>query len=76
MIHTFTVVRQSGDPFFKTRIPYAVAMVHLDDGPILMSNIVDCDVNTIKIGMRVAVAFESAGDDLAIPMFRPISGAA
>lgn len=75
-IHTFTVVRQSGDPFFKTRVPYAVAMVHLDDGPVLMSNIVDCDVSTIKIGMRVAVAFEPAGKDLAIPMFRPISGAA
>ena len=76
VVHTFTVVRQSGDPFFKTRTPYAVAMVQLDDGPLLMSNVVDCEVDKIKIGMRVVASFEAAGEDLAIPLFKPSAGAA
>lgn len=74
-VHTFTVVRQSSDPFFKTKIPYAVAMVLLDDGPLLMSNVVGCDVDTVKIGMRVVATFEAATEDLAIPLFKPDSGA-
>lgn len=71
VVHTFTVVRQSPDPFFKTQVPYVVAMVQLDGGPMIMSNIVGCDVAAVAIGMRVSVKFEPAGDDLAIPLFRP-----
>ena len=75
-IHTFTVVRQSGDPFFKTRLPYAVAMVELDEGVRLMSNIVDTPIETLRIGMRVEVLFEAAGEGMAIPLFRAQGGPA
>jgi uncharacterized protein len=70
-VHTFTVIRQSGDAFFKGKVPYAVAMVELDEGPRMMSNLVDCAVDDIKIGMRVEVLFEAAGEGIAIPLFRP-----
>ena len=71
VIHTFTVVRQSSDAFFKSKVPYVVAMVLLDDGPMLMSNLVECDVDAVKIGMRVAVIFEPATDDISVPIFKP-----
>jgi uncharacterized OB-fold protein len=72
-VHTFTVVRQSGDPYFKSRLPYMVAMVELDEGPRMMSNIVDCAPEKLAIGMRVAVLFEAAAgtEGIAIPLFRP-----
>ncbi len=70
-VHTFTVVRQSGDPYFKSRLPYAVAMVELDEGPRVMSNIIDCAPEKLAIGMRVTVSFEAAGVGIAIPLFRP-----
>jgi uncharacterized OB-fold protein len=70
-VHTFTVIRQSGDPYFKTKVPYALAMVELDEGPRMMSNVVECAVDEIKIGMRVEVLFEAAGEGVAIPLFRP-----
>jgi uncharacterized OB-fold protein len=69
-IHTFTVVRQSGDPYFKTKLPYVVAMVELDEGIRIMSNIVDTPLGVLHIGMRVEVLFEAAGGDIAIPLFR------
>jgi uncharacterized OB-fold protein len=70
VLHTFTVVRQSSDPFFKSKVPYVVAMVRLDEGVSMMSNIVECDVDTVKIGMPVKVTFEAATSDIAIPVFR------
>jgi uncharacterized protein len=70
VVHTFTVVRQSSDPFFKSKVPYVVAMVRLDEGISMMSNIVECDVDAVRIGMPVKVEFEAAAGDIAIPVFR------
>ena len=75
-IHTFTVVRQSGDPYFRTKVPYAVAMIDLDEGVRLMSNVVDTPLETLEIGLAVEVLFEAAGDGLAIPLFRVRRGGA
>jgi uncharacterized OB-fold protein len=72
-IHTFTIVRQSGAPFFKTRVPYAVAMILLDEGARVMSNVVGVDVDAVHIGMRVSAVFEPVGEGLAIPLFEPSS---
>ena len=72
-IHTFTIVRQSGDPYFKTRVPYAVAMIDLDEGVRIMTNIVDTPLETLAVGMRVEVLFEDAGGGIAIPLFRGAS---
>jgi hypothetical protein len=45
-------------------------MVRLDEGVSMMSNIVECDVDALKIGMPVKVAFEPAGSEIAVPLFR------
>jgi uncharacterized OB-fold protein len=74
-VHTFTVVRQSGDSYFKARVPYAVAMIDLDEGVRMMTNIVDAPLETLRIGMRVEVLFEEAGENIAIPLFRPLRSA-
>ena len=68
-IHTWTIVRQSGDPYFKTKVPYAVAIVEID-GVRMMSNIVDTPLEALSIGMPVEVVFEAAESGIAIPLFR------
>ena len=69
VIHTFTIVRQSGDPYFKTKLPYAVAIVAID-GVRMMTNVVDTPLESLRIGMPVEVVFEAAAKDVAIPLFR------
>jgi uncharacterized OB-fold protein len=73
-VHTFTVVRQSDDPFFKTRVPYAVAMIDLDEGVRIMTNIVDTPLDALAVGLRVEALFEGAGGGIAIPLFRASRG--
>lgn len=75
-VHTFTVVRQSGDPYFKSKVPYAVAMIDLDEGVRIMTNIVETPLDALRIGMRVEVLFEAAGEGMAIPLFRARRGGA
>jgi uncharacterized OB-fold protein len=50
---------------------YAIAYVTLDDGPTLMTNIVDCDFDTLAIGDKVKVTFKPAEDGTPYPQFRP-----
>lgn len=70
VIHTFTIVRQSGHKYFKSKVPYALAMVALEEGPLVMTNIIDCDVADVAIDKPVTVVFEKIADDIHAPLFR------
>ena len=50
---------------------YAVAYVTLDDGPTMMTNIVDCDFDTVAIGQKVQVTWRDAEGGQPYPQFRP-----
>ncbi len=71
-VYSYSVIRQSYHPFFRSRAPYAVAWIDLDEGPRLLSNLtgVADPGRDVKIGMRVRVEWEPH-DELAIPLFRP-----
>ena len=51
--------------------PFAIAYVTLDEGVTLLSNIVDCDLDSVRIGDRVEVIFKPTADGPPVPMFRP-----
>jgi hypothetical protein len=71
VVHTFTVIRQTAEPYFKSRVPYVVAVIELDEGPRIMSNVIRCDVDAVHVGMPVTVTFVDAGGSLSLPMFAP-----
>ncbi len=62
-IYTYTVMR-------RAKPAYAVAYVQLEEGPKMMTNIVGTDFDSIRIGMRVSVLFQPAGNGTLVPMFR------
>lgn len=64
-IYSVSVTRKAGP------IPYAIAYVTLDEGPTMLTNIVDCDLDSLKIGQRVKVCFKPSEGDNSIPMFTP-----
>lgn len=67
-VETFTVVHQAPYPSFEDRIPYVIALVELEEGVRMMSNIVDCDPGEVEIGSPVKVSYEQRGP-VMIPMF-------
>jgi uncharacterized OB-fold protein len=70
-LHTY-VINHRPAPGFEEDGPYAIAVVELEEGPRLMTNIVGID-NTpenLVLDMALEVAFEQRGD-VAIPVFRP-----
>ena len=64
-IYTYSVTRRGGP------VPYCIAYVTLDEGVKMMTNIVDTDLDTIKIGQKVKVVFKKSENGTSIPMFAP-----
>ena len=56
--------------------PYAIAVVQLEEGPRMMTNIVDCPATpeALQLDMALEPAFEKIDDDIALPLFRPAKG--
>jgi uncharacterized protein len=75
-VYTFTVVYQNDLPPFRDRVPYAIAIVELDEGVRMTSNIEGVAPEDVRCGMPVQVAFreeQRAEDDVvSIPVFRPV----
>lgn len=70
VVHTFTIVHGPTLPAFQDRLPYNVVAVALDEGVYMVSNLVDCPADAIRIGMPVEVVFEPLTDTIALPKFR------
>ncbi len=68
---TFAVYRRSYHPAFRLLVPYVVAVVELAEGPRLVSNVDGVAPERVRVGMRVRVTFQPAGDT-ALPVFRPV----
>ncbi|MBI5720722.1 MAG: Zn-ribbon domain-containing OB-fold protein [Burkholderiales bacterium] len=69
-IYSYTVARRPAGPAFKADAPYVVAVVELDEGARMMTNIVTDDVESVRIGQRVAVAYEAVTDEITLPKFK------
>jgi uncharacterized OB-fold protein len=75
VVRTFGVMHQRYHPGFASEIPYVVAIIELEEGPRMPANIVDTAPADVRVGMPVLVAWEPH-EDVTIPRFRPIPGAA
>jgi uncharacterized protein len=64
-IYTFSVMRRAKEP-------YTIAYVTLAEGPTMMTNLVDCDFDAIRIGQPVTVVLKETEGGPPVPMFTPV----
>jgi uncharacterized OB-fold protein len=70
-IYTFTVTHQNQAAGFRESLPYVLAWVELDEGLKMLTNVVDCSPEQVKIGMPVEVVFDDVTPQVTLPKFRP-----
>jgi uncharacterized protein len=71
-VASFTICYPPVLPAFADRVPYNAVVIELEEGPYLVSNIVDCPNDEIVVGLPVDVVMVAVDDDLTIPQFRRI----
>ena len=74
-LFTFTIVHRSPHPAFQADAPFVVALVKLEEGPLMATNIVDLPdppgPEDLQVGMALQVVFDDVTDEVTLPKFRP-----
>ena len=71
-LHTFTIVRQPASPSFAEETPYVYAVVQLEEGPRMISNVIDADPLTeVEVDMHLEVTFDDVTDEWTLVKWRP-----
>ena len=76
-LYSFEIAYQAFNKAFKVKPPYVLAMVELEEGPRLMSNLVgiEPDPKRITCDMPVEVVFHKLTDEITLPLWKPVGGA-
>ena len=69
-IYSFTIVCSNAPSAFAADVPYAVAVVRLEEGVQLLANIVASDFGELRCDAPVEVVFEPKGEGWVVPQFR------
>ncbi|MBX7161470.1 MAG: Zn-ribbon domain-containing OB-fold protein [Acidimicrobiia bacterium] len=70
-LYTFSIVRRNDLPPWPERVPYVPAVVDLAEGPRMMTNVVGCDPDDVRIDMDLVLDFRDEDDGVRVPVFRP-----
>ena len=72
-VHSFGVMHRVYHPAFAGDVPYNLAVVELEEGPRVNTNLVGIENEAIEVGMDVEIAFTEVEEGALLPLFRPAS---
>lgn len=70
-LYTWSIVYSNDLPPFGPRVPYVAAVVDLEEGPRIMTNLYDVELDAITANMALTVGFRKETDAITLPVFRP-----
>ena len=73
-VYSYTV-NHRGEGAYAEAVPYVLAYVELDEGPRVMTNLVEAGEPDLVVGLPVEVVFHDTGEGTALPRFRPAATA-
>src|SRR6476659_5698198 len=65
-LHSYTVIHQPANPAFQADVPYIYAMVQLDEGPKIISNLVGCPPEDARIDMPVVAVYDDVTPEVTL----------
>ena len=71
-VWSWVIFHQAFYPGYADDVPYNTAIIQLEEGPSLHTNVIGCRNQDIYIGMPVEVVFEQVTDEVTLPKFRPV----
>jgi uncharacterized OB-fold protein len=70
-VYSFTVCHRAPEPGFA--VPYVLAIIDLEEGWSMLSNVVDCSPHDLRLGWPVEATWQQKANGLSLPVFRPRS---
>ena len=73
-VQSYIVFERAYHEAWADQVPYTVALIELDEGPVLVSNVVGVQPSAVRVGQPVTVVFERRSATAALPQFTPVPG--
>jgi uncharacterized OB-fold protein len=70
-LYSYTVVRRAMNPAFAAEVPYVFAIVELEEGPRVTTNIVNCEPDEVRVDMPVRATYDNVTPEVALLKFEP-----
>ncbi len=70
-VYSFVIVRRAANPGFAAEVPYTVAIIETEEGPRIISSVIDCKPEEVRIDMPVEVVFDDVTAEFSLPKFKP-----
>ena len=70
-LYSYTIAQAPTHPAFTDDVPYVIAIVELEEGPHITTNLVGCQPDQVEIGMPVVASFEDVNEETTLVKFRP-----
>ena len=70
-VYTYTGVRRAMIPAFQADAPYVFAIVELDEGPRVPTNIVNCEIEDVRVDMPVQASYDDVTAEITLLKFEP-----
>ena len=70
-LYSFTIVRRAMNPAFQADVPYVFAIVELEEGPRVTTNIVNCPLEALRVDMPVMAVYDRVTPEAALLKFEP-----
>ena len=71
-VYSFIVARRATNPAFAKEVPYVVAIIETEEGGRLISNVIGCKPDEVRVGLPVEVVFDDVTDEVTLPKFKPV----
>ena len=70
-VYSFVTYHRAWHPAYQDKTPYNVSLIDLDEGPRLISNVIGCTYDEVKIAMPVEIVYDDR-EEYTLPQFRPL----
>jgi uncharacterized OB-fold protein len=74
-VYSYTVVHNNAPSAFAADMPYVIAVVRLEEGVQMLSNLVECNPDELRCDLPVEVTFEKLDETFTLPKFKPVAAA-
>jgi len=73
VVHAFAIPHRHPNRVFTADGPYVVALIELEEGARMLTNLVDVEATpeAVKVGMPVEIVYDAVTDEVTLPKFRP-----
>jgi uncharacterized OB-fold protein len=72
-VQSYIVFERAYHDAWADQVPYVVALIELDEGPVLISNVVGAEPSAVRVGQPVTAVFQRRSATAALPQFTPVA---